>query len=201
MEPILVERTSTRMSLAVSLVDDYTDGQPIGDIKLTMDEKEAIRNTSGYCLFVELPAGDYMLRAETQYYFSQEVDVTLPLLGEPVTQLTLKPNPSYPFPDRATLVRGMVSDTEGGPIEEATVEIEGKEVENEATRKGEFVLYFKVLKEQDIIKINGKRYVRGDGNEKLQLQFTHPGYEKETALIEVEEGKTTSVSITLKKGG
>lgn len=198
MEFLLVERSITTLSLAVSLADDYTGRQPIGEIKLTIDEKEGMRNLIGYYLFLDLLAGDYQVKTQTQYYFDQEVDITLPLPGEPVTNLTLKPNPSYPFSGGATLVRGMVWDTDGKPVSGATATIKGKGVENETTEKGEFILYFKGLRERDIIKVNGKRYVRRDNSRKLQLQVTHPGYQKKTVIIEVEEGKATFVNTTLK---
>jgi hypothetical protein len=200
MESILVERSIAILSLAVSLVDDYIDRQPIGEIKLTMGEKEAIKNPSGYYLFLDLPPGNYRLRVQPQYHFDQEVDVSLPLSGEPVVSLTLKPNPCYPFPESATLIRGMVKDTDDKPVAEATAGIIGKEIENKTTQNGEFVLYFKTLTEQDIIKVNNKRYVKGDGDKELQLQVTHPSYESKTVSIEeLEEGKTASVSITLQK--
>lgn len=201
MESVLVESTITKLSLAVSLIDDYTDSQPIGEIKLALGEKEAIRNRSGYYLFLDFAAGDYPLKTQAQYYFDQEVDITLPLSGEPLANLTLKPNPSYPFSERATLIRGMVRDTEREPVPGATVKIMGKEIENKTTQKGEFVLYFKALKERDIIKVNKKRYVRRDRSRRLRLMVTHPDYKTKTVPIEVEEGKTTAVSITLKKKG
>jgi len=201
MESVLVESTITKLSLAVSLIDDYTDSQPIGVIKLALGEKEAIRNRSGYYLFLDLAAGDYPLKVQARYYFDQEVDITLPLSGEPLANLTLKLNPSYPFSQRATLIRGMVRDTEGEPVPGATVKIMGKEIENKTTQKGEFVLYFKALKERDIIKVHKKRYVRRDRSSRLRLMATHPDYKTKTVPIEVEEGKTTAVSITLKKKG
>jgi len=202
MESILVERTITKLSLAIWLSDDYTDRQPIGEIKLSLGEKEAIRNRGGYYLFLDLPAGDYRLKTQAQYYFDQEVDITLPLAGDPVVNLTLKPNPSYPFSERATLIRGMVRGTDGEPVPEALVKITGKEIENKTTQEGEFVLYFKNLTEQDIIKVNKKRYVKRDGNRRLLLVVTHPNYRRKMVQVEVEEGKTTSISITLiKRGG
>lgn len=201
MKSVLVESTITKLSLAVSLIDDYTDSQPIGEIKLALGEKEAIRNRSGYYLFLDFATSDYPLKVQAQYYFDQEVDITLPLSGEPLANLTLKPNPSYPFSERATLIRGMVRDTEGEPVPGATVKIMGKEIENKTTQKGEFVLYFKALKERDIIKVNKKRYVRRDRSRRLRLMVTHPDYKTKTVPIEVEEGKTTAVSITLKKKG
>lgn len=201
MESVLVERNVTELSLAVWLVDDFTSRQPIGDMKLALGEKQAIKNPSGYYLFLDLPPGDYELKAETQYYFDQEIAITLPLPGEPVANIVLKPDPGYPFSPGATLIRGMVEDAEDKPVAGATAKIVGKQVENKTTQKGEFVLYFKALREQDIIKVGKKRYVRADGGRKLKLQVTHPSYKTRTMLVEVEEGKTISVSLMLEKKG
>jgi hypothetical protein len=196
MEPILAEQTLTKLSLAVLPIDDYTDKQPIGEIEFTLNEKEAIKNPSGYYLFLDLPPGNYKLKAQSQYYLDWEEDKSLPVLGEPSITITLKPNPWYPFPEGATLIRGMVKDADGKPVSEAVVRIIGKEIENSTTEQGEFVIYFKKLKEQDIIKVNKKRYVKGDGDQKLQLQVTYPNYNTKKVTVEAEEGKTTSVSIT-----
>lgn len=203
MESILVEHALTRLSLAVSLVDDYSDGQAIGEIKLTMGGKEAIRNPGAYHLLLDFADGDYTLKAEARYYYEQEVDVTLPLPGEPVVVLTLKPTPDYPFPATATLVRGIVKDNAEKPVSGAIAKIIEKDLENQTSEMGEFVLYFKSLTAQDIIRVNGKKYIKAHGgSHQLQLQVTHPDYKKKTVAVEVEEGKTTSVFITLKsKGG
>lgn len=201
METISLEQTSSRLSLAVGLRDDFTGRQPIGEVRLAVSDREGIKNPSGYYLFLDLPAGDFQLRVRAQYYFDQEVDITLTPPGEPVSELILKPSPAYPFPERATLIRGMVGDTEGEPVAGAAVRIKGREVASETTERGEFALYFKGLTEADIIKINGKRYVTGNGRQKLSLQVTHPSYPKKTAKIEVEEGKTTFVSMILRKEG
>ncbi len=203
MESILVERALSRLSLAVSLVDDYSNGQAIGETELTLGGKEAIKNHGGYFLFLDFADGDYKLKAKTQYYYDQEIDITLPLSGEPVAVLTLKPAPDYPCRETATLVRGIVKDTAEKPVSGAIAKIIEKDIENQTSEMGEFVLYFKSLTAQDIIRVNGKKYIRAHGgSHQLQLQVTHPDYKKKTVAIEVEEGKTTSVFITLKsKGG
>ena len=62
----LVEEKATRLSLAVRLVDDYTDTQPIGRIKVFIAEITRIKNgkeevlkgiinPGGYYLFLDLP--------------------------------------------------------------------------------------------------------------------------------------------------
>jgi len=201
MESILMEQHSTRLSLAVSVVDDYTDRQVAGDVELALAEKRALVNPSGYYLFLDVADGNYTLKVQADYYFSQEQDVTLPLSGEPVIELTLKPTPAYPFPRGATLIRGIIRDTDGKPVSGATAEVIGKEIENKTTEEGEFVLYFKNLTEDDIIKIGRKRYVRRNNSRRLMAKASHPDYRSKIKRTEVEEGKTVSLYIEIRKKG
>jgi len=196
-----MEQHSTRLSLAVSVVDDYTDRHLTGDVELALAEKRALVNPSGYYLFLDVADGNYILKVQADYYFSQEQDVTLPLSGEPVIELTLKLTPAYPFPRGATLIRGIVRDTDGKPVSEATVEVVGKGIENKTTEEGEFVLYFKNLTEEDIIKIGGKRYVRRNGRRRLMVRASHPDYRSKMESTEVEEGRTASLYIEIRKKG
>ena len=89
-----MEQLSTRLSLAVSLVDDYTGRQPSGNVEIALDSKRALVNPSGYHLFLDVADGEYTLNVQDEYYFGQEHEITLPLSGEPVTELTLKPSPA-----------------------------------------------------------------------------------------------------------
>ena len=200
-ESILMEEHSTRLSLAVSVVDDYTDRHLTGDVELALAEKRALVNPSGYYLFLDVTDGNYILKVQADYYFSQEQDVTLPLSGEPVIELTLKPTPAYPFPRGATLIRGIIQDTDGKPVSGATVEVIGKEIENKTTEEGEFVLYFKNLTEDDIIKVGGGRYVRRNNSRRLMVKASHPDYRSKIKRTEVEEGKTVSLYIEIRKKG
>ena len=201
MDSILMEQLSTRLSLAVSLVDDYTGRQPSGNVEIALDSKRALVNPSGYHLFLDVADGEYTLNVQDEYYFGQEHEITLPLSGEPVTALTLKPSPAYPFPSGATLIRGIVRDTAGNPVPRATVEVVGKEIENTTTEEGEYVIYFKNLTEDDIIKIGGIRYVRRDSSRKLKIKASHPAYKNNTHNTEVEEGKTVSLNFEIKRKG
>ena len=201
-EPILMEQHSTRLSLAVSAVDDYTDRHLTGNVELALGKKRALVNPSGYYLFLDIADSDYTLKAQADYYFSQEQDVALPLSGDPIIELTLKPAPAYPFPRGATLIRGIVRDPDGKPVPGATVKVIGKEIENKTTEEGEFVLYFKNLTEDDIIKIGGERYVRRNHSRRLMVRASHPDYRSKMESAEVEEGRTASLYIEItKKGG
>jgi hypothetical protein len=134
-----------RLSLAVSLTDDFTGERPIGAFRVLLKERrrehlrgeEPSRNASGYYCFLDVPNGTYTLIAEpgpaTRFYllrpdpgqpwtggFERAVTLPLPDPLAPVRALTLTPSTSYPFPSHATLVRGIV-DQAGSPASAATV--------------------------------------------------------------------------------
>ncbi|OPX86537.1 MAG: hypothetical protein A4E53_02970 [Pelotomaculum sp. PtaB.Bin104] len=116
----MIEQTHSQVSLALRLTDDFTaTGQPVGKISVFVKDHsfKAIKTSSGYYVFSDLPADVYRVMIQAEYYFDQEQEIdtgALELL-HPVVNMTLSPNPGYPFPEGATLIRGMVFDqTEAG---------------------------------------------------------------------------------------
>jgi hypothetical protein len=186
---------TTTLSVAVSLQDDYTGNQPIGKVKVFLAGRElkSVKNPSGYYLFLDLAGSEYQVRVETDYYFSEKTTVKLTELDplNPVVRFKLKPKPSYPFSPGTTLIRGMVHSSDGNMIPGAKVEVPGKNVSNITTEKGEFVLYFKGLTEEDIIKEGNKRFVKGNGGKTVHLEATHDAKTGTKDLKEVREGQTT----------
>jgi hypothetical protein len=141
----------------------------------------------------------HTVQVASDYYFDYEEEVILSSLDpkNPVVDIPLKPLPYYPFPPGTTLIKGVVKNSAGEAVSGATVGV--LTLETQTTEKGEFVLYFTGLREDDIIKVNGKRYVKGNGDQTLTLEVTHPDYTSKQELIEegVEESKTTSRLITI----
>ena len=278
-EMSVLERHITKLAFAVSLLDDYSKGEPIGRVEVSLKdiEEKAIRNLSSYYLFLNLSNGTYTVQVRSDYYFDEESDISHPrpedfafrsgsggaehdsteatlqdisglrdrdvlefdnesnpperrmifLDSDPTTnkihwegdprggleydygedakirlpvpenlviRMMLKPKPSYPFPPGATLIRGKVYDSAGEVVSGAKVRVRGKDVENKTTKKGEFVLYFGPLTEDEIIIEGGKRFVKGNGDKTLHLEVEYDGVTKHIEL-EAEEGKITSVII------
>jgi len=54
----LDRKITTRLSLAVALIDEYTGKQPIGYVRVFVQDQnlKAFKNRSGYYLFFDLPA-------------------------------------------------------------------------------------------------------------------------------------------------
>ena len=281
-EEIFLEHHTTRLSFAVSLLDDYSKRKPIGRVEVSVDDRKEkpIKNLSSYYLFLDLPPDDsYTVQVKSDYYFDEESDINLPrpvdfafrsgsggaepdsteviledisglrdrdvlefdnesdpperrmifLDSDPTTnkihwetdprggleydygedakirlpvpenliiRMMLKPKPSYPFPPGATLIRGMVYDSAEEAVSGAKVRVKGKDVENKTTEKGEFVLYFGPLTEDEIIREDGKRFVKGNGGKTLHLEVEYDGV-TEPIELEAEEGKITSVIIRI----
>lgn len=186
---------TTTLSLAVSLQDDYTGNQPIGRVKVFLEGRDlkSVKNPSGYYLFLDLTGSEYQVRVETDYYFSEKTTVKLPELDplNPVIRVKLKPKPSYPFSPGTTLIRGAVYGSDQNPAPGAKVKVPGGNVKNITTEKGEFVLYFKGLSEEDIIKQGNKRFVKGNGGKTVHLEAAHDTKTGTKDLEEVREGQTT----------
>lgn len=183
---------TTKLAVALLLKDDYTEKQPIGKVKVFMEELETkpIKNPSGYYLFLDLPDGEYRLRVESDYYFDMAETVALASLDpmNPVVEINLKPMPSYPFSPGTTLIRGMVQNLTGDPVPGAQVQVTGKPIDNETTGKGEWVLYFKGLKDTDL---HLKKYIKGNGNDTVFLEASHDSTSGTVVVEKVEVGKTT----------
>ena len=172
---------TTNLSLAVWLTDENTGEKPIGRIKVTLEKGEikAFKNLSGYYCFTDLSHKDYHLNIESDFYFPVDKTIAIPLPDpkKPVDTIILKPNPVYPFPISATLVRGLVSNT--GPVVNALVSVAGKTIETITDERGEFVLYFKGIKKEDIT-----IEIRKDGDTKA-------------VNTTIEEGRTISLGIII----
>lgn len=169
----------TNLSLAVWLTDAYTGNEPFGHIKVMVREGDirAVKNISGYYCFTDPATGNYTVSIESERYFPEETTVDTSALDSmnPVVVIELKPRPCYPFPDHATLVRGLVSNA--APVVNADVEVTGKSIKSITDERGEFVLYFKGIR-TEAITINIKK-----------------GVDTKTVLATIEEGKTISLGI------
>ncbi|MCE8425229.1 MAG: hypothetical protein J5U17_05570 [Candidatus Methanoperedens sp.] len=223
---------TTRLSLALWIVDDCTGKQPLSQIKVRIKEGDisdeecdiktnagffnAVKNPSGYYIFTDLLPRKYSCCIESDPYFPEKRTISginnlrllefaiggpakdmknielkdtsglekgdivefqnlrgnieqrkitdivnnktiiwteglkydfsakgssLRVLNYILDEINLKPKPSYPFPDNATLVRGMVFGPDNLPAEKAGVKVKDLK-ETKTNENGEFVLYF-----------------------------------------------------------
>ena len=121
-EVVLDTTIITHVTLAVVLVDSYTNAPAIGRVRVLLKEhsQEGRVNPSGYFLFLNIPDGIYTLRVESEHYLDEEVVLSLPASPPEhlLVTILLQPRPSYPFPPGATLIRGLVRDAVSTALEE-----------------------------------------------------------------------------------
>ena len=205
---VLAESVTTNLSLAVGLTDDYSEGRITGDVDVSLKDQDTrpIVNPSGYYLFLNLTESNQTVLIDGgEYYFDYEMDdVDLDELNElcPVVNITLKPTPSYPFPSSATLIRGCVLDSQNNGILGAALTVKHTDIKTETTARGEFVVYFRGMKEYEVV-IEGKKKLLKIKGKNPVLIIEHPDYRnkqgkiwKKDVTVEVEEGMTASHSIT-----
>lgn len=188
--------SSLNISFAVWLVDDYTQKEPLGEVRITLNGEKIttlkpLKNMSGYHIFSGLPESTYTLSVDSEFYFSEEkiVDTSSFVNSkEPVVEIVLKPKPLYPFPDRATLIRGLLSplapdpDLFAGITVKATSKSTGRDIRGTPDEKGEFVLYFKEIipRKADII-----LEIKGEEIEKTLSVLIEEGQSVYTGVISI----------------
>ena len=116
----------TIVSFVVCVIDDF-NGERVrnGNLLITLAEsrKRPIRKKEGVFVFVDLERMTYNLRIESDRYFAQNIQVDPDQLDrlDPVIYVRLKPLPSYPFSNAATLLRGRLVDRAERILPEAAV--------------------------------------------------------------------------------
>ncbi|NOR49211.1 MAG: hypothetical protein GQ533_14415 [Methanosarcinaceae archaeon] len=198
---ILIGSSTRKLCLAIKLLDDYTSSEVVNNLDVLIKDHNVkpIRNPSGYYLFFDLPDDNYTVQVKGgEYYFDEEKKtVRRDDLNElnPVIDIILKPVPSYNFPSTATLIRGHLKDSGGGGISGAVLRIKGLDAKTRTNDKGEFVIYLKGLKKNDVVTVDGKMVVKIKGKNPV-FEIKHPDHKNLTRTVEVVEGITTSLSIT-----
>ncbi|KQC04755.1 MAG: hypothetical protein APR53_02795 [Methanoculleus sp. SDB] len=155
------ESRITQLALALKIFDKFTNKIPLGHLFFSIDGKTVTlsQNLSGYYLILDIDSlnGNGVLTIESDFYMKHQQSLqipdltTEPLMMNPVVPISLNPNPQYPFPSHATLVRGSVKD--GAYVADADVKVRDRVNSShwaETTRtdsKGEFVLFFKNIQD------------------------------------------------------
>jgi len=185
--------------MAVYLQDRYSKRAPIGwsDVYIHGSNKKSVLNPSSYRLFMNLPPGDYYIRAKAANYFDQDfgpVSIDAKTKLDPVV-IPLLPNPSYPFPNGETLIRGILRDANQSAIAGAKLSWAAGRVESKTNEIGEFVIFFPDLTEEDVVRdTSGRRFVKGDQDRTLNINVEYDGLTSILKIGDVEIGKTNSLN-------
>lgn len=214
----LIRRTLSGLSLAVHLQDKSARlPAPAGRIEVILKKfnRKAVKNPSGYHVYLALEDGDYEVQIDSDFYLPKSFTVAIPDpgtssddeitfvdLGEAaLAEVALVPDVSYPFSSGATLVRGQVVESSGDPVPQALINIlddlgtpSALPVSFHANAKGQFVLFGNKLTKLLIKEINGKPY---EGSRNLRIRAEHPqsGTTAEGTVL-VEDFKTVYLTIT-----
>lgn len=161
-------------SLAIRLVDDYTDGFPRGwvDVSIKGQNKKAVKNL-GFCFtFFNLESEQTVL-VKSENYFDLEPKIDeLPQFPQ---VHNLIPRPSYPFPQGETLVRGTLVDSKNILIRNADISSAVKTLtfRGRTDDKGDFAVYFKSLKPENFSN-DGTYIVASEDNNNLAFNLNYP---------------------------
>jgi hypothetical protein len=193
----IVEQISSRMSLAVRVVDDFSKLSSLAgatQVFITETGKTALQTPSGYYVFRSLSETHVTIRIDNKYYFPKEVAIDISALdpNRPVTTHTMTPGYLYPFPPATTLLRGLVVDGASHPVEGAHVSVTGTTVANESGGDGRFVLYWGPVGEDDISIVNHRRLLKIANSTTIALHVTHPSFQpKDVTIGTMVEGELT----------
>lgn len=209
----------SNLSFAVLPVDDFTGEQPIGSIRVSTKDpdRQGILNKSGYYLFLDLDnTAKYKvdISSDSGLYAMSETIIDLAKLREdpnfvknPEVVIKLLPKPSYPFPLRASLIRGIVQGTSQNtinvktPLMGAEVKIVERNLTYLTSQRGEYIFYFTNLRTGDIIEEGTKRFIKMGTSSQFTLRVDNPGYSTyEQNIFTAEEGKTTVVDVVMTVG-
>ncbi len=143
----------TKLSIALRVTDSFTGEMVLNSIRVSIPEnnKIAYKNPSGYFIFTDIKEDNYLVAIDSEIFFpvNKQIDISSLDPKNPVVTINLIPNPAYPFPENATLIRGIVTGI-AGPIENASIKVISKQIETMTDERGEFALYFKDIKNEHI---------------------------------------------------
>ena len=189
----ILDSIITNLTFAVLPVDDFTGKNPLGKIRVYINELnyESIFNRSGYHLFLDIQdklldnGNMFIIKSVEQYYqekskiFSKD-DITTNNL---VFQENLIPSVYYPFSHNETLIKGTImteistnGETSLKPLLGANVKLGARNLETITNDKGGFVFYFKNLREDDIVVEDEKKFIKLGGTHIFDLLITSTGY-------------------------
>ncbi len=171
--------TETEVVLAVfKLSDAFAPGRNLqGRIDILLDGKryEQRRTPEEFIAIIGLPAGEYAVTIDAEFYDLYEPTVIDTAALTPLSAavpLTLRPNPDYRFPERTTLLRGIVTDDADAPLAGVQILVQSGGADEVAftDAAGRYVLSFEIAVPTQAITLRFARtgYITDDGVALLQ---------------------------------
>lgn len=194
-----------KLSLAIQLQDSFSKAEPVGelDISLLGQTSKGGRSSGSFFVICDLAPGNYQAIISSENYFLVKSPVlTVPQNLGSIWVAELLPSPCYPFPAGMTLIRGFLRGSSGEPLPGACLSwMSGKALLKGATTdKGEFVIYFGTLSEDDVVKSGDLYYVKGDdGGTRLKIKIEYQGSTRYYYLDRIVVGQTNLFNLFILK--
>ncbi len=182
-----LEKDTKRVSLAFRLTDSFNSSAVITsgvEVYLEGVVQRPLHTWEGYIIYMDLPEGEYNVVASGKYYdffdpLAIDTSTYNPLAG--VIAISMRPKVDYPFPDTATLLRGIVKDQAGNPVSGARVEMADESDYAITDSLGRFVFYFEPE----------------NPTMDIALIVSAQGYQAETLSTTVVQGDTVFLNTTI----
>lgn len=182
--------TETEVVRAVfKLTDAFAPGESLQgriDILLNGKRYEQRRTPEEFIAIIGLPVGGYTVTIDADFYDLYEptsIDTTLLTPLEEAVPLTLRPNADYRFPERTTLLRGVVEDASDAPLAGVQVLVQSGGAGQVAftDEAGRYVLAFDIA----------------TPTHPLTLRFAKAGYLTTSGAVTLESGKSVVANASL----
>ncbi len=194
-----------RLSLAIQLQDGFSKAEPLGELNIALigQKSKGMISSGSFFIYCDLSPGNYQATVRSEnYFFAHSPVLTAPQDLGSIWVAELLPLPSYPFPPGVTLIRGFLRRSSGELLSGARLSwMSGNALLKGATTdKGEFVIYFGALSEDDVVKSGDLYYVKGDaGGTKLKINIEYQNSTKYYYLDRIVVGKTNLFNLFILK--
>lgn len=194
------EIRTIKLSLSVLLKNEFwKDSLIIGDVYFHFNEKryDYSNVSNGWYVFTNIPIGKATLKIFSSFYFLATFQVEIvdpPSLEESCYIFYLTPRPNYPFPEDASLIRGLVCDESNQPLEDAQIQGKyksdkgiDKEFKAFSDNKGAYRGYY-------VASLNLK-----DKEKSVELVFAKPGFLAQSLVVIARAKVTTFITPVILK--
>jgi hypothetical protein len=180
------------------LKDGYSGDRTQGIVEPIIDGyAKPVLNPSGYYTFLDLPAGRYEVNVVSENYLDEKIVVNIEADLHIFKVIILTPRPCYPFPAGETLVRGTLKDSKG-PIPGAILSgsLPARNFFSKTDDRGEFVIFFGALDDEEVMKENGMTYIKGPDvkGQKKDIQISGEYRSEDGRLLRIK-GRFAGITV------
>jgi hypothetical protein len=191
-----------RLSAVIQLIDAFSGLPAVGRKPQFVLNGHAVLPLSkpqAFYAFSDLVPGEQHLQIADALFFSEQLAFSVPLtlpLAQAIIVCSLQPNPRYPYPDGATMLRGLIRQAGSGqPLADVLVSADYQTRQRKAVKRQ--------TRSFDQGRYQG-RYalaLRGNGatDGAVSLVISKTGYASVEKHLQVAPGTTTFVDIQMQQ--